>query len=1242
MKNNFSYFTILIISFLFIFPFSAEAANPALQFDGADDYVLLPTLNIGTIFSIECWFNNLGSMPRLATLFKNNYAGNNFGSVYLNYDAEINTLLLEWWWESNPLLYVSGLQNSTWYHFAFIADGVTVYLYLNGVKRASRDASPNYNNDLKIGESDEGEYFEGKVDEVRIYSRALSANEVQEHYQWTFSDESDLVGLWHFNEDSGEIAGDSSGQGNDGIIYGATWVDASEIAPPPPAAPPSPAPIVINTNPTVIFTKMPEEVVWRDKKTISYTAFDLDPFPRGLISRPINFYYSNDNGVSWRELVKEELNTGTYIFDTTKLPDGLNYKIKVVAVDGWEATGEAISKSFAIDNTGPNFTIVVSSTTPPPIKGGDKIILDITSSEDLKKVPEVKITQEGAEPQTVVVSGARRKFSASYTVLKGYPGKAVISIKGEDSIGNIGTKITAGETFLVGRFGPPLPVIETPANNQIFSEQKINVSGKAPLSIKVTLVLNGIEKFTTKPADDGSFVFKDVILSQANFGYNTLSLSGIDKKGIQSGEAIIKVKFNLPPRISLISKLEGTIFGQKKIEWLASDLNNDELSYMVEYSLDGGKSWDNLVSGLIENYYDFNASELFDSYNCRLKIIADDGAAKSEVISSEFAIKNNRSFSILNIPANYLIGTTAPTFDGQISFSENKIVSLKYSLDKEEWFDARAEDGRFDSLSEKFHIKFPSSLIDGKYILSIQAKDDKENFFKTFRMFIIDTLPPIPPTILSPGPDEIMGKNKDVDPDTPGIQINLSGKAEAGAELELLIGGVKYNTTVTSKGEFIFSKVTLLVRGLNRYVLSSIDAVGNISKAEGFIISNNPPEISILSPEEGEFIGEKKEIRWQASDKDEDPLTFQIFYRPKDREWISLAQNLTGDAFEWNTSKIAVGRYELKIVANDGLSETSALILKVFIDNELPQINFDTTGPIFTNDVKFLFSGKAKDNFSGIQYVEYTIDEISWYKALITQGWQTNTAAFEFYHKPRLLEGSYKVKVRATDGAGNAGYSEALDITVDTSPPLIGSTLISMGSLLLFPDEQGVVRLFKDKSYKILISASDDTTALSLSIGKASFSLSFNKAIALWEGEFNIKDVGDYALEITAKDQFGGSRTKKIADLKILTPGFVYAEKTNERIKGAKVSLFTFDQTTNSWLIWDGQAFGQKNPQETNEEGEYDFLIPPGKYRLEVEAEGFEKVRSEELEVKKNYLIDLKIPLLEKKGILERFLRGLL
>jgi len=78
--------------------------------------------------------------------------------------------------------------------------------------------------------------FPGKIDDVRIYDRELSASEIQALYNtkavYINSSQNEkltdgLVGLWSFNgqDISGATAYDRSGQGNDGTITGATTIN---------------------------------------------------------------------------------------------------------------------------------------------------------------------------------------------------------------------------------------------------------------------------------------------------------------------------------------------------------------------------------------------------------------------------------------------------------------------------------------------------------------------------------------------------------------------------------------------------------------------------------------------------------------------------------------------------------------------------------------------------------------------------------------------------------------------------------------------------------------------------------------------------------------------------------------------------------------------------------------------------------------------------------------------------------
>jgi hypothetical protein len=75
------------------------------------------------------------------------------------------------------------LPANTWTHLATTYDGAAQRLYVNGVQVASRNHSGAVKvsgSALRIGANNIWhEYFAGRIDEVRVYSRALSASEIQ-------------------------------------------------------------------------------------------------------------------------------------------------------------------------------------------------------------------------------------------------------------------------------------------------------------------------------------------------------------------------------------------------------------------------------------------------------------------------------------------------------------------------------------------------------------------------------------------------------------------------------------------------------------------------------------------------------------------------------------------------------------------------------------------------------------------------------------------------------------------------------------------------------------------------------------------------------------------------------------------------------------------------------------------------------------------------------------------------------
>ena len=77
----------------------------------------------------------------------------------------------------------AALSANVWTHVAGTYDGATVRLFLNGVQGASTAISGPIaasTGPLRIGGNGLwGEFFQGSIDEVRIYNRALTAPEIQ-------------------------------------------------------------------------------------------------------------------------------------------------------------------------------------------------------------------------------------------------------------------------------------------------------------------------------------------------------------------------------------------------------------------------------------------------------------------------------------------------------------------------------------------------------------------------------------------------------------------------------------------------------------------------------------------------------------------------------------------------------------------------------------------------------------------------------------------------------------------------------------------------------------------------------------------------------------------------------------------------------------------------------------------------------------------------------------------------------
>lgn len=106
----------------------------------------------------------------------------------------------------------------TVYHVGVTVNGLAVRFFVNGQfveqQTLGSPLGTLNGNIIVIGAFSVTQFFDGVIDEVRAYGRTITDDEMQEHYEGTFSDETGLC-LWvPMDEGTGTIAGDISGEGN--------------------------------------------------------------------------------------------------------------------------------------------------------------------------------------------------------------------------------------------------------------------------------------------------------------------------------------------------------------------------------------------------------------------------------------------------------------------------------------------------------------------------------------------------------------------------------------------------------------------------------------------------------------------------------------------------------------------------------------------------------------------------------------------------------------------------------------------------------------------------------------------------------------------------------------------------------------------------------------------------------------------------------------------------------------------
>ena len=231
--------------------YDASTDSTGLRFDGIDDYVLIEDNVIPDSgdYSISVWVKaDSGNTGARTILSQSDTSGSPFYFGAISTSDTSGTIKMNEDWEEikSENFYI----DDKWHLYTIVNDGTigdsasivdTSAFYIDGVLISKViGEGKSYPKDEKFFIAtmwdSSGQYFSGIIDEITIWDRKLTADEITSLYNsgegldptldtLDYIGSSNLIGFWPFSEGADSSASDFSGSGFDGQIIGASWVN---------------------------------------------------------------------------------------------------------------------------------------------------------------------------------------------------------------------------------------------------------------------------------------------------------------------------------------------------------------------------------------------------------------------------------------------------------------------------------------------------------------------------------------------------------------------------------------------------------------------------------------------------------------------------------------------------------------------------------------------------------------------------------------------------------------------------------------------------------------------------------------------------------------------------------------------------------------------------------------------------------------------------------------------------------
>ncbi len=1086
---------------------SGESNAYSISLDGAGDY-LNPGNNLNAVqnapgITMSAWIRkNTNSAQDQIIGFSTNGSNSN-SRVFMQTNASTLECAARSA-DSDALQTVatgSVISTGTWYHVTCVVDYVndTIGIYLNGVAQATdgpvtfsqntTDNTTSQTSSIGIDEDKIGGDFDGLLDEVRVYNRALSYPEVLAlaNGKNTNVVVNPVTVTNNFTITSGTVYAPSSltvsgNWSNNGTFYANSGT------------------VTLNgTGQTIsgdtTFYNLSKQVTTPD--TLSFQASRTQTITNTLtlqgIASNLLSLRSTSTGTQWR--IDPQ---GTRSIGYLSVKDSNNVNAAAITVNGLNITDSTNNTNWGFASEEPALSITALSPDP---NSDNTPTLSGTATDDVGTVSGVEYQMDGTSGSWVsciASDGAFDEQSEPFSCTVGSSlsdGSHTMYVRATDNENNVTAAVDAAtDSFTIDTAAPSISL--TPLSPDPTSDTTPTFSGNASdTSSTVQSVEYQVDgtggNWSSCTASDGSFSgssenFTCTISPALTDGAHSIYVRARDSLNNQTTNgAAASDNFTLdstPPTIpGTPVATTGAADSTPTWQWAQSTDASVGLSATAAYTLQWSKSV-SFSSGVSSTQVGTNNCSSGTCTFTHSSVLTDGTwyfrVKAADLLSNESSYSTNGShFVDSGVPTLSLLpitpdpGTVAnPILTGTATDSTSTLAAVQYQVDSTSgsWHACTADDGAFDETSEAFSCSVTPDLTGGSHTIYTRAQDASGNYSNnvlahrdTYSLDLSSpelSLTPLSPDPTSDSTPTLSGTATDQTATVSAVQYQVDGTSSTWRNCTAADGAFD-----EASEDFTCTTISL-TNGTHTVYIRSTDSTGNTTIAaaaatDTFAIDTTAPGLTLtpITPDPG--ADTTPTLTGTATDAVSTVSAVEFQLGGTGGAWSTCtaddgAFDETDEAFSCTVgAPLTDGTYVMYVRGTDSLNNTTAngsTSTDTFIvDTTTSVITLTPLSPDPTNDSTPTVSGSVTDTAAVITAVEYQMDGTggSWSTCSATDGaFDEQNELFSCTVASALTDASHTIHIRATNAnaATTASAAAPTDtFIVDTTAPVVTVTALT-------------------------------------------------------------------------------------------------------------------------------------------------------------------------------------------------------